>query len=596
MLVDLAGPKLPFRVVSLLHLDAELKQHPDLLSGQIVLVGMTANIGHDTRAVTIAAGDQTALPGVLIHAYAIRDILAGKVVGRVMPHLDALWILLFGLTLLATLHFVPAPSKLLVYLLLVGTQLGLAFWLYMSRGIWVNCAVPVFLSATLIVEWNWFRVLASKRFHEQREALLASYVDRLGGKRIPPVDADEMAGRIAQIRSVLSQPTAQAIEQLQAALPPGGPVPTELAWGLALAFLTQKKVSLAAAHLAEIEQSNLPLDTVYELAVAFEVCGAISESMRLLQRILALDQTYRDAGERYRRLVELDQQVPESVRMALAPRYTDIELLGSGGMARIYTATDTDNGQKVAVKIPGENLIGNPVARQRFRREIQALAALHHPNLVQIRDISLESTPPFYTMDLMSGENLTTMIGSRGRLTEKEALGIMLPIASALAESHAHGIIHRDLKPGNILFDGNGVARLTDFGVAHIEDQTRMTHTSASVGTPAYMAPEQLEGQRPTARIDIYSFGLILYEMLTGNNPYLDGPSTRKLTEDLPELRMLHPEISEAVEALVKTCLARAPEERPADGAALLSALRPLTAPLRSAVDTGGDGDSPTLP
>lgn len=199
-------------------------------------------------------------------------------------------------------------------------------------------------------------------------------------------------------------------------------------------------------------------------------------------------------------------------------RYRIVEALGVGGMGVVYRAHDDSLDTEVALKVLSEQLADDPVALERFRREIRLARKISHPNVVRIHDLGTDGDLVFMTMDLVPGRTLVERLGD-GPLAPDLAVGIAIQLADALAEAHRHDIVHRDIKPSNVLVDDSGRAWLTDFGVARALDQERLTEAGQAIGTVAYMAPEQVRGEVVDGRADQYALGLVLWEMLTGETP-----------------------------------------------------------------------------
>jgi len=266
-------------------------------------------------------------------------------------------------------------------------------------------------------------------------------------------------------------------------------------------------------------------------------------------------------------------------------RYHILEQLGEGGMATVYKAYDTRLERDVAVKIirreafPPEQL---ERILKRFERESKALARLTHPNIVPVIDYGEYEGAPYLVMPYLPGGTLKQRLGTP--MPWQEAVRLLLPIAQALDYAHEQNIIHRDIKPSNILLTGRGQPMLSDFGIAKIlesGDTATLTGTGVGVGTPEYMAPEQWTGGAgPQA--DLYSLGVVLYELVTGRKPYTaDTPAAvllKQATEPLPRPRQFVRDLPEAVEKLLLKALAKRPEDRYADMAALVNALEGLLA------------------
>lgn len=253
-------------------------------------------------------------------------------------------------------------------------------------------------------------------------------------------------------------------------------------------------------------------------------------------------------------------------------RYHILEQLGEGGMATIFKAFDTRLEATVAIKvIRTENLPQSGVerARKRFEREAKALAQLNHPNIVKVTDYGEYGGRPYLVMPYLEGGTLKRLIQDRGALPWQEAVHLLLPISKALAYAHQHGMVHRDVKPSNVLITDSGEPMLSDFGVTKIiEDETTidLTGTSAAVGTPEYMAPEQATSKSIDHRVDIYSLGIVFYEMVTGRKPYVaDTPLAvliKHARDPLPRPSQFLPGLPVKVERVLLKALSKVPEDR----------------------------------
>ncbi len=249
-------------------------------------------------------------------------------------------------------------------------------------------------------------------------------------------------------------------------------------------------------------------------------------------------------------------------------RYQIKKEIARGGMAVVYLAYDPRVGRDIAIKLLPRNMQNQPYARERFEREARVIASLEHPAIVPVYDFGEEDGQPYIVMRYMPGGSLADAL-IYGRLNLLDASHVVLRVASALDEAHAHNIIHRDLKPGNILLDNHGEVFLSDFGVfkAYAGDEASANLTQSLVmGTPAYMSPEQALGKPLTPRSDIYSLGAVLYEMLSGVPPFR-GPSgvsvaMKHVSDPLPDLRPLRPDLSESCVQVVERAMAKRPEDR----------------------------------
>jgi hypothetical protein len=244
--------------------------------------------------------------------------------------------------------------------------------------------------------------------------------------------------------------------------------------------------------------------------------------------------------------------------------------LGRGGMGVVYAATDADTGRRVAIKTLLPN--ATPTMAERFVREGLAQAAVdEHPNVLRVHSAGEAGGRRYLVMDLATGGDLGARL-KQGPLPPLEAAAIARDLARGLAHVHARGITHRDLKPGNVLFDERGTPRLVDFGLAIVEGEERLTRTGNFVGTPAYMAPEQLDG-RADARADVYGLGAVLFHMLTGQPPFTTENRmallAKLVTTPAPSAQELNPAVPEGLERVVRRCLAKRPVKRYATAAAL---------------------------
>ncbi|HEX6270800.1 MAG TPA: serine/threonine-protein kinase [Anaerolineales bacterium] len=261
-------------------------------------------------------------------------------------------------------------------------------------------------------------------------------------------------------------------------------------------------------------------------------------------------------------------------------RYEIKAELGRGGMATVYRGHDPRFEREVAVKVlPRELLHADPQFRLRFEREAKIIAQLEHPSIVPVYDVG-EDDQPYFVMRYMSGGSLSERIKS-GLHSIEEAARIFELIAPGLDEAHAKGIVHRDLKPSNILFDRKGVPYISDFGIAKlVQDQAGNVTGSAIIGTPAYMAPEQASGDAVDGRADIYALGIILFEMLTGKQPYeADTPmgvAIKHITDPVPHILDVNPDLPPEIDEIIQKAMAKDRSGRYASAVEVTSALKAL--------------------
>jgi serine/threonine-protein kinase len=251
----------------------------------------------------------------------------------------------------------------------------------------------------------------------------------------------------------------------------------------------------------------------------------------------------------------------------LADRYELEELVGAGGMSSVFRAHDRLLDRKVALKILHQQYSGDDEYVERFRREARAVAALSHPNIVTVIDRGDHDGRQFIVFEYVEGENLKRVIERRGPAPVAKALELAMQIARGLSFAHQQGLVHRDVKPQNVLLNGDGRAKVTDFGIARSLDvQHGMTQTGTVLGTSDYIAPEQAQGQRVDEHTDVYSLGVVLYELLTTEVPFpgenFVAVAMRHINEPPPPVRDKRPDVSPRVEAAVQKAMAKRPEDR----------------------------------
>ena len=253
-------------------------------------------------------------------------------------------------------------------------------------------------------------------------------------------------------------------------------------------------------------------------------------------------------------------------------RYRLERRLGVGPMSEVWAAHDLELDRAVAVK-----LLGVATDPLRFEREAQTVAGLSHPNITRVFDFGRSDERPFIVFELLPGGSLEDRLETGRPHPDAETARIADDVAAALAHAHAHGVLHRDVKPANILFDEEGNAKLADFGIARHGDAPTLTEAGTMLGTAAYISPEQARAEPVTPATDVYSFGVVLYRLLTGRLPFeAEAPlelALQHMNEEPTPIHQLRPDAPPALERVATWSLAKAPEERPPDGKALVAAL-----------------------
>jgi serine/threonine-protein kinase len=251
----------------------------------------------------------------------------------------------------------------------------------------------------------------------------------------------------------------------------------------------------------------------------------------------------------------------------ISGRYELGELVGTGGMSSVYRAHDRLLERDVALKVLHEQFTSDGDHVERFRREARSVAQLSHPNIVTVIDRGEQDGRQFIVFEYIDGENLKSLLERKGPLPVREAIGLVFQVARALGFAHEHGTVHRDVKPQNVLLNGDGQAKVTDFGIARSQEvHSGLTQTGTVMGTSDYISPEQARGARVDAQSDVYSLGAVLYELLTGEVPFpgdnFVAVALRHINEPPPSVRARRPDVSPRLDAAVRRAMAKDPRDR----------------------------------
>jgi len=255
------------------------------------------------------------------------------------------------------------------------------------------------------------------------------------------------------------------------------------------------------------------------------------------------------------------------------------EVIGHGAFSDVYLAVDPE-GRQVVLKCPHDAIMGDTSTFDRFRRELEIAKKLDHPGIQHSYDLGAHRSRPYLVMEYVEGETLRGLLNRQKRLPTARAIVLTQQLAEAMAYAHSQGVYHRDLKPENLLITPEGRLVVTDFGIALLSGARRLTWRwlTSTVGTPDYMAPEQIQGKRGDARTDIYAIGIMLFEMLAGHVPWEgDNPLAvmqQHLNAPLPDLHSINTSVLPPLEAIVRKCLRKDPDERYQDAGELLHDLK----------------------
>lgn len=274
----------------------------------------------------------------------------------------------------------------------------------------------------------------------------------------------------------------------------------------------------------------------------------------------------------------------DGAAQVLGGRYLLEECIANGGMAAVWRAHDELLARTVAVKVLHDHLAADDAFRERFRREAIAAAKLTHPNVVSLYDTGQSEGTVFLVMEFVDGVTLRRVIADLGMLDPEQAATVGEKIARALAYAHDRGLVHRDVKPANILLSDDGTVKVADFGIAKVAEAAEdLTRTGTVLGTAAYVAPEQVLGQEVDGRTDQYALGCVLYETLTGRQPFKGenavATAAQRLESDPLPLRSLRPDIPRELDDIVRRAMSRAPQDRFPSATQLADALSPFAAP-----------------
>ncbi len=377
------------------------------------------------------------------------------------------------------------------------------------------------------------------------------------------------------------EPDDKIIAVYQQLAKPTSPYQPDALFRLGFIFLRQGLVDLAENHFEKLSRLALPESVKaqfwYEIGMTFERVGQPEKARDYYKRTVEIDVNYRDVAQRLRQLPVQTPPATQAQMQSPAPfaspspqtdpmaavreRYDRIEKVGEGGMGSVFRAQDRVLKRDVALKFIRKDFQYDNEAVARFIREAQAASHLRHTGIVAIYDIHVKE-PIYIAMEFVEGGSLRDEL-KKGPCPVKQVQALAIQICDALGYAHQQGIVHRDIKPDNILMVKGGGIKIADFGLARIEEGGGMTKAGQVMGTPRYMAPEQILGKTVDGRSDQYAVGIMLYELLTGSVPFNEGDIAYRQIHETPTLPgVLNPALPAAFDAIVMTALEKRPEDR----------------------------------
>jgi len=331
---------------------------------------------------------------------------------------------------------------------------------------------------------------------------------------------------------------------------------------IASCFLAMGKPDIAERQFSDLDLNETQKDMLYSMAKQYIDEGMPDKAVVILDKIHQVDSKFKDIDIiRHQTAIKGHQDFTSKKvdNKTTSPRFQIIDEIARGGMGIVFCALDTILNEMVALKSLPQGLDDDPQARERFLREVKATRKLIHKNIVRIFDVVEDQGHLFISMEFIKGKTLRQILKERDKLSEKEAAIITIQICQALSTAHEQGIIHRDIKPANIMIDINQIIKVMDFGIAKNINSDQMTSTTDMLGTPLYMSPEQCQGNTIDTRSDIYSLGVLLFELVTGETPFKTGNIAYHHIHTQPVIPDF---LSETMRHILTRCLAKKPDER----------------------------------
>jgi eukaryotic-like serine/threonine-protein kinase len=524
----------------------------EAFTGKIVLIGVFLSGGGDQHTTPIG----TNIPGVLIHANVIQGILNDSYIIRPAwaGKAEIALLVLFALFVaLAIPHLSAGKSAIIALVLLVAT-IGAGFYLFTASGYWIKIVYP---SLMLIAGYT---VVVSKRYLYQEKR------------------TEVLEGESAETNKMLG-----------------------------LSFQGQGMLDMAFEKFRKVPVDDSMKETLYNLALDFERKRQLNKAVSVYEHIMTADKGFKDVAAKAEKLKVMGETMifggglgkksaaADSTVMVGAGvgdlakpqlgRYEVLKELGKGAMGIVYLGKDPKINREVAIKTLRFEDEFDPedqkAMKERFFREAESAGRLVHPNIVTIYDAGEDGDISYIAMELLAGTDLKDFSSKGKLLPASEVMETIAKVADALDYAHSEGVVHRDIKPANIMRLNDGRIKVADFGIARITSQSK-TATGTVMGTPSYMAPEQLAGKKVDGRADLFSLGVTLYELLTGEKPFT-GESVATLmfriaNEPHPQISTARADLPPGVQAVIDKALQKDPDQRYQRGAEFARELRALVA------------------
>jgi eukaryotic-like serine/threonine-protein kinase len=533
--------------------DVRNKKIPnETFTGKIVLIGMAATGGGDQHTTPIG----TNIPGVLINANVIQGILNNSYIVRPpwASKAEIAILVLFALFVsLAIPHLSAGKSAIIAAVLLVAT-IGAGFYFFTASGYWLKIVYP----ALMLVAG--YTVVVSKRYLYQEKR------------------TEVLEGESAETNKMLG-----------------------------LSFQGQGMLDMAFEKFRKVPIDDSMKETLYNLALDFERKRQLNKAVSVYEHIMTVDRGFKDVAAKAERLNVMGETMifggglgkksgsPDSTVMVgggvgdLAKpqlgRYEVLKELGKGAMGIVYLGKDPKINREVAIKTlrfeDEFDAEDQKAMKERFFREAESAGRLVHPNIVTIYDAGDDGDISYIAMELLAGTDLKDFSAKGKLLPTSEVLEAIAKVGDALDYAHSEGVVHRDIKPANIMRLNDGRIKVADFGIARITSQSK-TATGTVMGTPSYMAPEQLAGKKVDGRADLFSLGVTLYELLTGEKPFT-GESVATLmfriaNEPHPQISAARADLPAGIQAVIDKALQKDPDQRYQRGGEFARDLRALVA------------------